>query len=115
MYEHKSQSREVLQSPARRSFFTNVSVPFKRIYVFLEPIVFALFLVTEILKSFFIRTRIASSYFVLVYRYFIAKNQSFPPCLTNFLVDVGFPYNLLRMKVTVLRVHKSIIKMSLSN
>ena len=51
IYEHKSQSREVLQSPVQRSFFTNVSVPFKRIYVFLEPIVFALFLVTEILRS----------------------------------------------------------------
>ena len=41
--------------------------------------------------------------------------------LNLFLVDVGFPYNLLRMKIrllghdffyafTVLRVHKSIIK-----
>lgn len=57
MYEHKSQSREVLQSPVQRSFFTNASVPFKIIYVFLEEIVFALFLVTEILKSFFIHTR----------------------------------------------------------
>ena len=35
----------------------SVSVPFKRIYVFLELIVFALFLSTEILKSFFIHTR----------------------------------------------------------
>lgn len=35
----------------------SVSLPFKRIYVFLEPIVFALFLFTEILKSFFIHTR----------------------------------------------------------
>ena len=33
-----------------------VSVSFKRIYVFLEPIVFTLFLFTEILKSFFIQT-----------------------------------------------------------
>ena len=57
IYEHKSQSREVLQSPARRSFLTNVSVPFKRIYVFLEPIIFAFFLVTEFLKRFFILTR----------------------------------------------------------
>jgi len=57
IYEHKLQSREVLQSPARRSFFTDFSVPFKMVYVFLEPIVFALFLLTEILKSFFIHTR----------------------------------------------------------
>lgn len=35
----------------------SVSVPFQRIYVFLEPIVFALFLFTEILKCFFIQTR----------------------------------------------------------
>ena len=55
--EPKSQSREVLQNPARRSFFTDVSVPFERTYAFLEPIVFALFLVTEIRKSFFIHTR----------------------------------------------------------
>lgn len=35
----------------------SVSVPFQRIYVFLEPIIFALFLFTEILKCFFIQTR----------------------------------------------------------